>query len=159
MEIRQQHGQLRLDTFERRSSMGLKGMPDFMRDAAQRGRNAAMEATRNYAEIGDQLKNIQKGANIPDVIFSKIMQRAQGELVLMPLSPTEISWQAGSVQTNYLPVQQNFKWETDATGPTYEFVPATFSMNMLQYPEIRFRFVGPPIYVPPSSAPDAPKAE
>lgn len=152
MAMESQMVKVRLDTFERRSSMGLKGMPDFINDAADRGRSAGLRATRDYAEFGNQLINIQKGANIPDALFSQYMQHSQAELVLMPLSPTDISWVPSSLNMDYSPVDLNFNWNMG--GTQMQFVPGSISMNITQYPSIQFEYTGGPIYAPPSADPN-----
>lgn len=152
MNMESQMTKVRLDTFERRSDMGLKNMPDFMRDAAQRGRSAGLQATRGYAELGNQLINIQDGANIPDALFSQYMQHAQAELVLVPISSTDISWMPASLNMDYSPVDLNFNWDTG--GAQFQFVPGSISMNITQYPSIKFEYLGGPIYAPPSADPN-----
>lgn len=151
--IQQRHVKVRTDTVEMFNSLGFKTGLEITNDAAQRGKQAAAEATIAYSDIGNSLKNIHKGANIPDTLFSQYMQHSQGNLVLLPLSPTEISWTPGDVQMQYTPTEQSFRWEGAKTE--MEFVPGSFSLDILQHPSISFRYLGEPIYVPPSAAPDA----
>lgn len=153
LEQRQQHPQVRMDTVQLRSSLGYKNMPDFMNDAAQRGSAAALRAIRDYAEFGNSIKNIQNGANIPDAMFSRQMQRAQGELVIVPLSPPNISFTQGGVETQFTPTEVQNTWTPGSVQ--LEFVPGSIDFKMVQYPEINFNFMGGFIYVPPSAAPDA----
>lgn len=150
MQIQQRQVQMQLDTLEYRSSVGLKSIPALTREAVQRGEQAAMQATAEYADFGNQILRIDKGATIPDAMFSKIMQRAQSNLVLVPISPMEISWLPGGTELNYTPVNLNFDW--DVGKLKLDFVPGSISMNITQYPSVQIEYLGQPNYVPPSAA-------
>lgn len=152
-EMSQQTPQVRVDTFERRSSMGLKSVRGSNQEFAQIGERAATEATGNYVDFGNEIIHIERGASIPDTAFSQYFQRATGgELVFVPVSPSEISWTEGGVQTNYTPVQLDFNWQGTAGRTPMEFVPGGVSMNIEQYPKVQIEYLGKPIYVPASAA-------
>lgn len=151
-EIHQRQVQVQLDTFERRNSMGFRGVQAFADDNAARGKDAVMRATGSYADFGNEIVNIQKGATIPNAMFSQAMQRASGELVLVPLSPTDISWQPGGTTLDYTPVELTFDWNVGQAR--LNFVPGNLSMNITQYPALNIEYLGGPVYVPPSAAPN-----
>ena len=150
-EMSQQTSQVRMDTFERRSSMGLKSVRGSNEELAQIGERAAKEATANYVDFGNQIMHIEKGASIPDTAFAQYFQHAtQGDLVFVPVSPTQFNWTEGGVQMNYTPVNLDFQWEGGKAQ--MEFVPGNFSLNIEQYAKLEIEYLGKPVYVPASAA-------
>ncbi|MEG1476545.1 MAG: DUF6470 family protein [Oscillospiraceae bacterium] len=143
---------LRLDGYERRASMGSRGVNAQTQYMKEVGRAAAMEATRQYAEMGNQLKNIQDGANIPDVYYSKMMQRYSGSLGLTHVAPIDISWDMGEIRQQYEAARVSFDWKT--SHPQGKFIPVKITANITQYPDIKFKYLGGPIYAPPSANPN-----
>lgn len=152
-EKKQEISKVRLDTFEFRKSIGLKSVRGSNEELAQIGKKAAMQATAEKAEFGNQLLHIEKGANIPDTAFSQYFRRAtEGNLVFVPVSPTDISWSEGMLQMNYTPASVNMNWNRPKAQ--VEFVPGSITMNIVQYPSIQIEYLGEPIYVPPSANPN-----
>lgn len=150
-EMKRQFPQVRMDTFERRKSLGLKSVRGSNEELAQIGKRAAGEATADYVDFGNQILHIEKGANIPDTAFAQYFQRAtRGNMVFVPVSPTDISWTEGSLQMNYTPVDLKFDWQGGRAQ--LEFVPGNVSMNIEEYPKLQIEYLGKPIYVPPSAA-------
>lgn len=145
---------LRLDTYERRSSMGFKGIQattDYMK---QMGRQKAMEATRNYADTGNALRDIHKGANIPDAYYSQMLDT--GSLGFQPLAPVAISWDEGFIKQDYETARLAFEWKQGQTQGNY--TPGSVKFNVTQYPSIEFKYLGGPVYVPKSADPNYEKA-
>ena len=147
---------LRLDSYERRAGMGLRGVNAQTQYMKQTGRAAAMQATRQYAEKGNALRNIQDGANIPDVVFNNYMQDQSGSLALQPLAPVDISWEMGEIRQQYEAARVAFDWKT--SRPETHFVPGKITANITQYPDIQFKYLGGPLYVPASADPNYNKA-
>lgn len=153
INMRTQAGKLEMNTVRRRSDMGLKGVVDRANYDADLGKNAAVEATRNYVAFGEQVKNFHKGANIPDAMWNKWMQQnKQGDLVLIPLSPVDIHYIPSSLEMDYQPAQMNTNWNVGRAR--LDFVPGSFSLNFTQYASISIEYLGGPMYVPPSADPD-----
>lgn len=149
--------QLRLDSYERRASMGMRGISAQTQYMKQSGREAAMEATRNYAEMGNRLRDFNKGANIPDVYYSKMMNDiGGGELQIVPLAPIDVSWEEGMIKQQFDAARVAFDWRTDAGRAN--FVPGSITMNITQYPSMSFKYLKGPVYVPPSADPTYNKA-
>lgn len=153
LEIHQEISKMRQDSFEFRKGLGLKTVRTANDEAAQRGVQDASRATAQYADVGNQLLHIEKGANIPDTVWSQYFQRAtEGNLVFVPLSPIDISWSQGGAELNYSPAAVNMDWNRPKAD--LKFVPGSISMNILQYPKLEIKYLGGPIYVPPSSDPN-----
>lgn len=152
MEIHQEHPKVQLDSTAYRSSLGFKGIVDFAQSEADRGERAVMQATADYAEVGNMMAKAYKGVSVIDAALSKLSNYAQADLVLVPLNPINISWQPGGVSINYTPVQMDFDWNTPP--PQLSFTPGSISMNITQYPSIEIQYLGGPNYVPPSADPN-----
>lgn len=151
VQIRQRQPKVQMDSFEMRKSMELKTVRTAISEAAQRGNEAAVAAIGDHASFGTQIMQTQNGGNIPDALYSKMMERFGGELVVMPLSPTDISWIPGGVEMNYSPTKMNFDWNLGRAK--LDYMPGGVTMNITQYPSVQIEYLGEPIYVPPSSAP------
>lgn len=153
LEIQQENTKMRQDSFEFRKGLGLKTVRTANEEAAQRGMQAASQATGEYASFGSQLLHIEQGANIPDTAWSQYFQRAtEGNLVFVPLSPIDISWSEGGAQVNFTPARMNFDWSRPKIN--YDFVPGKIEMRITQYPKLEIKYTGGPLYVPPSSDPN-----
>lgn len=151
VQIRQQHVKMQMDSFEMRSSMGLKSPFRSADEAAQRGVREGIQAIADKVDFGNQILHIEKGANIPDAIFSQMMQRSGGELVFVPLNPSQISFISGRADLTYLPAKLDFDWNVPQTK--FQFQPGSLTINIKQYASLQIEYLGEPNYVPPSAAP------
>lgn len=114
---------------------------------------AASEAIVKYVETGNQMANAHKGATIPEIMYQRLMQdKNAGSLMLSKLALPQFNWNPGSVEMSYQPVEQTFDWRT--AKASMEFLPGSFSVNILQYPDIQIEYLGGPVYVPPSANPN-----
>lgn len=147
--------QMRADSYERRASMGFRGIASQTTYMKQTGRQAAMEATANYADTGNALRDIQKGANIPDAYYGKNLDT--GSLGFQPLAPVDISWEEGFIRQQFETARVAFDWKTSQDNSA-QFTPGTIKFSVSQYPSIEFNFTGGPIYVPKSADPNYSKA-
>ena len=163
MEIRREKGGLKInsrpirvqmDTFEARNS----GSPTPMRSveqSAQRGRQAAYEATAAYARHGKLLLNAKVGEDVVTQIATEPQQEAMNVTVnldFLPKGGVEMDWQAGEMQIRYEMDKLNFDWKVD--NASFEFVPADIEISVAQMPDVIIKYVGGPLYVPPSADPD-----
>lgn len=156
-DMKARNVQMRIDSYEQRRSMGLKSPAAATSDEAQKGMQVAREAVARYVDMGNQMSNAHKGANIPDILWSRMQQDATGELTFVPVSPLDMSWEPAQLDINYTPATLNFDWR--AAKNTIEFIPGKFTMNIVQYPKVEIEYIGGPIYAPPSADPNyvAPK--
>lgn len=150
LEVHTKAAQMEMNSDAFRSSMDLGPSIDNSKKQAQRGRQMATEAVGRHADLGNQMMQIQKGANIPDLLFSRMVQDSGSNLVLVPLSPIDISWRPNEISMNYTPVKQNFEWQIAKN--IMEFIPGKFSINVKQYPSVNIEYLGEPSYVPPRPA-------
>ena len=163
MEIRREKGGLKInsrpirvqmDTFEARNSVSPTPMRS-VEQSAQRGRQAAYEATAAYARHGKLLLNAKVGEDVVTQIATEPQQEAMNVTVnldFLPKGGVEMDWQAGEMQIRYEMDKLNFDWKVD--NASFEFVPADIEISFAQMPDVIIKYVGGPLYVPPSADPD-----
>ena len=146
--------QVKIDTYEARASAGLKSAPRAVREFADAGKSAAMEATRNYAEQGNQITDSHgKGQPMLDVIQSKAIRTADTIMAFIPSVPPEITVQDGSISFDFTMDKLSFDWNIN-TRAQFDYIPGEIEFTITEYPRIIIEYVGGPIYVPPSADPD-----
>jgi len=147
--------QVRIDSFESRASMGHKSAARLIRDFADNGRESGRQAVRNYAEQGNFLLDSRNSSNpISDLVQSRTLRTAETILAFIPSVPPEITVEEGAISFDFTMDQLNFDWSNIRIRPEMEFVPGEIEFTILEYPKVIIEFIGGPVYVPPSSAPD-----
>ena len=145
---------LNIDTFEARNSV----CPTAMRSIeqyAQKGQQASYTATATYAQHGQMLLNAKLGE---DVLGQFAAEAATKDLKLnegltfLPSVPPEITWDPGEMHIRYEMDKLNFDWKVNQTK--FEFIPGDIEISVKQKPEVIIKYIGGPLYVPPSADPD-----
>lgn len=145
---------LQVDSFEARNSVSPTPMRS-VAQAAQRGRQAAYKATAAYARNGKLLLNAKVGEDVITQIATQPQQEAMNVTVgldFLPKGGVELDWQAGEMQIRYEMDKLNFDWKVD--NASFEFVPADIEISIAQMPDVIIKYVGGPLYVPPSADPN-----
>ena len=154
LSIKSRPIKLNIDTFEARNSV----VPTAMRSqqqAAQKGQQASYTATATYAQHGQMLLNAKLGE---DVLGQFAAEAATKDLKLneglqfLPSVPPEITWDPGEMHIRYEMDKLNFDWRVNR--PELEFTPGDIELSVTQQPDVIIKYVGGPLYVPPSSSPD-----
>lgn len=153
LSIKSRPIRLRLDTFEARNSI----TPTVMRSVeqgAQAGTQAAYEATATYARQGKLLLD----AKIGEELVTQFAAEAQTKdlktnvgLQFLPSTGPNISWDMGEMSIRYEMDKLNFDWRT--AGMQFKFVPGDIEISVTQRPDVIIKYIGGPIYVPPSAEP------
>lgn len=146
LEVQTAPAQMQMNSDEFRSSMNLGPSIDNSKKQAQRGKQMATEAVGRHVDLGNQMSQIHKGANIPDLLFSRMVQDSGSNLVMVPLSPINISWRPPEINMSYTPVKQNFDWQIAKN--IMEFIPGKFSIDVKQYSSVNIEYLGEPNYFP-----------
>lgn len=150
-EIHSKNIEMRLDSTDLWASLEMRGMTDFWLEAGRKGREGAQAATREAVEFGNQIAHIEDGVTIAQVIQQKMLEQPETYTFFLP-APYNISWQPNEQSINYEPADVSIDWQIEKS--LMDYVPGSFAINILQRPEVEIKYVGAPIYVPPSSAPD-----
>ena len=154
LNIKSRPIRLKLDTFEARNSLSPTPMRSIT-EAAQKGRQAAYQATGTYARHGKLFLNAKVGEDVVGKILAEPMQEAMNVTVnldFLPKGGVEMDWQAGEMQIRYEMDKLNFDWKVD--NASFEFVPGDIEISVSQMPDVIIKYIGGPLYVPPSADPN-----
>lgn len=154
LSIKSRPIRVNIDTFEARNSV----VPTAMRSVqqyAQQGQQASYTASATYAQQGQMLLDAKIGQDMITQFAADAQMKNYKENVGLKFLPTtgpEISWDPGEMQIRYEMDKLNFDWRVNQ--PSFEFTPGDIELSVTQQPDVIIKYVGGPIYVPPSSDPD-----
>lgn len=151
LSIETEHPQIRQDSTAFFASIGLHKAGEMMADAAERGRQAALEATGRYSEMGRQMGQIDRGVTPAQVYCQRLDAQAHTSLVVRSAAPIDISYRPGGVQIDYTPAKVEIDWDVERALRRY--TPAEFSLEVLQPPSITFTCLDDFQYIPERAAP------
>lgn len=152
LEINTRDVQIRMDTKEMRSSIGLESASTKIRKAAQRGMQAAQSATAQFASEGNTLAHSEAGVGVREIAANRLFSQPETATVFLPSAGPVISWQPNSIKMQYDPGDLETDWRIRQN--TMDYVPGKFRMSILQYPKVQIEYLGEPNYVPPSANPN-----
>jgi hypothetical protein len=139
LDIQQPQGKLTIDSTEYYNSVGLKTRTALMRDFADEGKRAVMEAIAATVEEGNRLLNIAKE---PDAITSMAFETRfseQGKLEWTPIAAPVIRYDASKPQIELVRGRVDF---TPRPGGTeYEYQPGKIDIQVTQYPSLEISVV------------------
>lgn len=154
LDIRSRPIRLNLDTFEARNSV----VPTVMRATeqnAQKGQQAAYDATAVYAQQGQMLLNARIGQELVTQFASDAQARnvkTNVGLQFLPTTGPQISWTPGEMTIHYEMDKLNFDWRINQ--PHFKFTPGDIEISVKQKPDVVIKYVGGALYVPPSADPN-----
>lgn len=154
LSIRSRPIRLKMDTFEMRNSI----MPSPSRNVeqrAQKGRQAAYQATATYAQQGELMLKAKIGEDVMAQYSRTALSpkmNAQPELAFTPTVGPEISWDAAELNIKFEMDKLNFDWRLNSNE--FKFTPGDIEISVKQQPDVVIKYVGGPLYVPPSSDPN-----
>ncbi|MBD5095356.1 MAG: hypothetical protein HDT27_01340 [Subdoligranulum sp.] len=151
MKIRSRNIEVQLDGTALRASLEHRTIGDFMDQAGQKGFDGAQKAKQEAVQFGNAIAHIEDGITIGEYARQKALEQPTTYQFFIP-APYDISWKPNEQQIDYQPDELSFDWKVEES--LLDFVPGSFTINILQRPEVDIKYVGKPIYVPPSSAPD-----
>lgn len=154
LNIKSRPIRLNLDTFEARNSITPTAMRS-IEQGAQAGVQASYDATATYAQQGKLLLN----ARIGQEMVTQFAAEAQTKnlktnvgLQFLPSVGPNISWDEGEMQIRYEMDKLNFDWRTNQGD--FNFVPGDIEISVTQKPDVLIKYIGGPLYVPPSADPN-----
>ena len=152
LSIRSRPIRVNIDTFEARSSV-MPTTTQIIQQQAQKGMQGAYQATGVIAREGRMMME----AKIKNVVPQLAKQQTMGELVnsniqFLPSAAPEISWVGGELSIRYEMDKLNFDWRMGQMD--FTFVPGDIEFTMTQRPDVIIKYVGGPLYVPPSADPN-----
>lgn len=152
LQIRSKPIKLNIDTFEARNSVSPTAMRS-IEQAAQKGQQKVYETTATYARRGDLLLE----AKIGEQLISQFAMESQQvntdfSMQWLPSTGPDISWEQGELNIRYEMDKLNFDWRMN--NGNVEFIPGNIEFTVTQQPDVVIKYVGGPVYVPPSADPD-----
>ncbi len=154
LSIRSRPIRLNIDTFEARSSV-VPTTAQAVRQSSEKGQQAAYEATASYAQQGKLLLQ----AKIGQELVTQFAAEAQTKdlktnvgIKFIPTTDADLSWQNGEMNIRFEMDKLNFDWRMNQTK--FEFTPGDIEISVKQRPDVVIKYVGGPLYVPPSADPN-----
>ncbi len=153
LQIRSQPIRVNIDTFEARSSLVPTPAQSIQQGAAQ-GQRAAYEATAVLAQEGRMMMEAKIDQDvIPQLAQQKTVdQPAQLGIQFLPEVGPDISWPGGEMSIRYEMDKLNFDWRMNQMQ--FTFVPGDIEFKVTQQPDVVIKYIGGPLYVPPSADPN-----
>lgn len=153
LSIKSSPVKLHLDSSAARSSI-TPTTTQSVSQAAQKGKDAAYNATAQLAQEGQLLLKADIGQDVIGQIMQQRTAAPTGEFQLgfTPSAPVDISYEAPNLTINYEMDKLNF--DLKVANGNFEFIPGDIEMSITQHPDVLIEYVGGPIYVPPSADPN-----
>jgi len=152
LQMQMKPTKLNIDTVETRYSAGIKSAMRSVEDSAQKGIQAAYEATARYAKEGNFMLDIDFMDNpIPEIALRKFFSSVDFNIGFIPSVKPDISWEVGELSINFEMDKLDFDWNVER--PEIKFIPGSIEFIIKEYPSVEINYVGTPIFVPPSSNP------
>lgn len=154
LDIKSRPIRLNLDSFEARNSVSPTPFTT-VKQYASEGKQAAYEATATYAQHGKLLLD----AKVGEELVTQFAAEAQAKniktnvgLDFIPKADVEMTTEDGDIKIQYEMDKLNFDWKIDKGE--FKFTPGDIEISVAQQPDVIIKYLGGPIYVPPSAAPD-----
>ena len=153
LQIKSRPIRVNIDTFEARNSI-TPTLARSIEQNAQKGQQAAYTATATFAQEGKLMMETKLG----EEVITKLAKDAYKDNIrdvamdFLPSVGPEITWDVGEMNIRYEMDKLNFDWKIG--GGSFEFTPGDIEFTVTQRPEVLIKYVGGPIYVPPSTDPN-----
>lgn len=149
--IKNKPAQLLINTLDARNSMTPTAFLS-IEQAAQKGLQAAQNATAQYAMEGKQFIDAMPGDDPLGNIIAQRSAPSTGEfqLAFIPKVGPEIQYKEPDFQMRYQ--ADRLQFDVRVSKGDLEYVPGNIDMNITQWPDVMIEYIGRPVYVPPSSA-------
>ena len=153
LNIRSQPIKVNLDTFEARNSV-MPTTSTLIRQQAQAGIQGAYQATAVLAREGRMMMEARIDQDvIPQLAKAQNLgQPTNVNIDFIPTTGPDISWDGGEMGIRYEMDKLSFDWRMEQMS--FTFVPGDIEFTMTQRPDVIVKYVGGPLYVPPSADPD-----
>ena len=155
LRVKSQPIRLNLDTFEARDSIRPASDASSIRAYAQQGKQSAYKATATFAQQGELMLKANLGQDVISQIASRAIQDEPADInveFLPKPGSVKMDWDPGQMEISFEMDKLNFDWRINKNQ--FEFIPGDIEISVTQKPDLVIKYVGGPLYVPPSSDPD-----
>lgn len=158
VRLNSDRAELHLDTYEARKSLGMVHVSDLIAQNAQKGVQSLSDKIREYVTDGEQMAKIEEGVTIAQIARQKMLQQPQLQTTFLPSTSAQVTYKPGHLETDWTDSNVSYDWKEMRNVLNY--IPGQIRMEILEYAKVDIEYVGSPMYVPPSAAPDyvAPEA-
>lgn len=154
LQIKSRPIKVNIDTFEARNSLS-PTLARYLEQNAQKGKQSAYEATATYARQGQLFLQARVGEELVTKFAGEAMMKdvkTNVGLDFLPDPGPEITWDPGELNIRYEMDKLNFDWKMGEGS--FEFTPGDIEFTVTQRPDVVIKYIGGPIYVPPSADPN-----
>ena len=154
LQIKSRPIKVNIDTFEARNSLS-PTLARYLEQGVQKGKQAAYEATATYARQGQLLLETQVGEELVTKFAEDAMMKdvkTNVGLDFLPKGGAEITWDPGEMNIRYEMDKLAIDWKMNEGS--FEFTPGDIEFTVTQRPDVVIKYIGGPIYVPPSADPN-----
>lgn len=152
LKIKSDPIKLNIDSFECYNSINPTARTS-IKNAAEKGKMAAYEATAAYVREGKLFLNAKIGEDvIGRIAASKMEVNTNVGIAFTPKARPEITWSDPEITMEYELDKLNFDWKV--MNGNFEFIPGNIEISITQRPDVVIEYIGSPIYAPPSADPD-----
>ncbi len=154
LQIKSRPIKVNIDTYEARNSV-TPTIARYLEQGAQKGQQAAYEATATYARQGQLLLETKVGEELITQFAEEAMMKdvkTNVGLEFLPKTGPEITWDPGEMNIRYEMDKMAIDWKLNEGS--FEFTPGDIEFTIAQRPDVVIKYIGGPIYVPPSADPN-----
>lgn len=142
-----------IDTYQSMKSAGIMSPLDKTYEMKEKGIRIAYQATARFVDEGNALADTPSSQNpIPEIAKNYLNRDMETMLSFIPSQKPNISWKDGTLNIQYDMDEYDIDWES--ANPSFEFIPPTIELTVLERPSVVIEYIGGPIYVPPSADPN-----
>ena len=154
LQIKSRPIKVNIDTYEARNSLK-PTIARYLEQGSQKGQQAAYEATATYARQGQLMMETKIGEELVTKFAGEAMMKdvkTNVGLDFLPDPGAEITWDPGEMNIRYEMDKLAIDWKLNEGS--FEFTPGDIEFTIAQRPDVVIKYVGGPIYVPPSADPN-----
>lgn len=154
LQIKSRPIKVNIDTYEARNSL-TPTIARYLEQGSQKGQQASYEATATYARQGQLMMETKIGEELVTKFAGEAMMKdvkTNVGLQFLPDPGPEITWDPGEMNIRYEMDKLAIDWKLNEGS--FEFTPGDIEFTVAQRPDVVIKYIGGPIYVPPSSDPN-----
>ena len=154
LQIKSRPIKVNIDTYEARNSL-TPTIARYLEQGSQKGQQAAYEATATYARQGQLMMETKIGEELVTKFAGEAMMKdvkTNVGLEFLPDPGPDISWDPGEMNIRYEMDKLAIDWKLNEGS--FEFTPGDIEFTIAQRPDVVIKYIGGPIYVPPSADPN-----
>lgn len=150
LKIKTKQPEIKINSVNMRNSTEFKTVTKLISDFAQKGIQAAHEATARYAREGEMMTKLYLKTNaIAQICAQRVKNDVSFELGFTPSEPLDISIDPGGVMIEYEADKLKFNWRI--SNNKFEYTPWDLEFIIKQYPRLDIKYLGEPFKVPLSA--------